>query len=94
MNFREFFESFNNFDIIDSYFNKKESLRNLSKKTGKSIGKIYRVIHSFSVPNRTKNNHRLVHSLKNHDLENKNISKITGYTTRQVRNIIKNGNNN
>jgi hypothetical protein len=94
MNFRDFLESFNNFEIIDSYFNRKEPVRNLSKSTGKSIGNIYRIIHSFGSPNRNKKNHYLVKSLNYNGLENRNISDITGYTTRQIRNIIKNGNNN
>lgn len=93
MNFRQFFESFNNFDIIDGYFNKREPVREISKITGKSIGNIYRTIYNYGTPNRTRNNHQFVKSLNNLGLKNKNISKLTGYTTRHVRNIIKNGNN-
>lgn len=94
MNFREFFESFNNFEIIDSYFNRKEPVRSLSKKTGKSIGNIYRIVHSFGNPNRNKKNHHLVKSLRENGLKNNNIAQLTGYTTRQIRNITKNGNTN
>jgi|688.fasta_scaffold325292_2 hypothetical protein len=93
MNFKEFFESsLNNFEIIDSYFNKKEPVRNLCKSTGKSIGKIYRIIHSFGCPNRNKN-HYFIKNLIDNGLENKNIARLTGYSERQIRNI-KNGHNN
>jgi hypothetical protein len=91
MNFKEFI---NNNDIIDGYFNKKEPVRKLSKATGKSVGSIYRTIYNYGTPNRVKNNHHFVKSLNDLGLKNKNISKLTGYSTRHVRNIIKNGNSN
>lgn len=92
MNFKEFIineENLSNLDIAGRYFNGGETVRNLSKKTNKSIGEIYRIIHSFGRPNRIKNKQDVVRSLADSDMSYDRISKFTGYSKRHIRNILK-----
>ena len=94
MNFKEFLLETSNLEIVGEYLNKQCSVRELCKKTGKSIGEIYRMINSYAKPNRNKSNHHLVRSLHISGIHPKEISNISGYSKRHVLNIIKNGNNN
>lgn len=70
------------------YFQGGESIRSLSKKTGKSIGNIYRIVHSYGRPNRTRNSHDLVRHLDSSGMNKKSISDFTGYTRRHISNIL------
>jgi len=94
MNFKEFLLETSNLEIVGEYLNKQCSVRELCKKTGKSIGEIYRIIHSYGKPNRNKIKHHLVNSLHTSGIDPRQISNISGYSKRQVLNIIKNGHNN
>jgi hypothetical protein len=94
LNFKEFLynEEISDLDIVSSYFNNNETVRDLCKKTGKSAGCIYRMIHNHGKPDRRSRKStmrnlalHLADSGLSHDL----ISNITGYTTRHIRNIIK-----
>jgi hypothetical protein len=94
MNFKEFIlneDNISNLDIASMYFNGKESIRNLSAITGKSIAEIYRIVHNFGKPNRINKKHDIVQSLHSSGMSNSSISDFTGYTKRHVSNILKNG---
>lgn len=98
MNFKEFLinEEINpsNLDIASMYFRGGESIRSLSLKTGKSIGDIYRIIHSFGKPNRMKKQHEFVKSLASSGMSSNLVSNFTGYSKRHVQNILKNDHKN
>lgn len=79
----------NNFNIADMYFRNNEKIKSISKKTGKSVGSIYRTIKNFGRPNRTKKNHHTVRSLADSGFNYKSIANFSGYTLRHVRNILK-----
>jgi transposase-like protein len=97
MNFREFIlneeENLSNLDVAGMYFNGENTVRSLSKKIGKSIPEIYRIVHSFGRPNRRKIQHDVVRSLADSGMGFNKISEFTGYSKRHIINIIKNGNN-
>lgn len=97
--FREFIESyeseehyhFNDLEVANLYFHHSNmSVRELSRKTGKSIGEVYRIIKNFGSPNRTRPHGREnVINLADSGLAHKHIANMTGYSARQVRNILK-----
>lgn len=95
LNFKQFFESTTNpnisdYDIFVQYNHFKTPVKDISNKTGKSIGEIYRIIKKMGGnPNRRKKNQHLVKSLLQSDFSSKKIGNLTGYTRRQVDNIRK-----
>lgn len=94
MNFKEFIifseSEVNNFDIANMYFNEKDSLRSLSRKTGKSLGELYKVIHFFGKPNRRDVNKRnMAINLLSSGINEKDVAKISGYSVRHIRNLRK-----
>jgi nicotinic acid mononucleotide adenylyltransferase len=79
----------NNFNISDMYFRNSEKIKEISKKTGKSTGHIYRVLKKFGGPNRIKKNYQVVKSLHDSGFGYKSIANLSGYTLRHIRNILK-----
>jgi len=79
----------NNFNIADMYFTKNLSIKDISKKTGRSVGSIYRSIKNFGNPNRTKKNHHTVRSLADSGFNYKSIANFSGYTLRHIRNLLR-----
>jgi uncharacterized protein YvpB len=77
------------FDILKLYFQQNKTIKEISEETGNSIGNIYRTIHNFSGPNRTKINHHAVFSLADSGFNYNTISDLSGYTLRHIRNILK-----
>jgi len=94
MGFREFIEDelsgykYNETEVANLYFQRQMTVREISQKTGCSIGEIYRLIKRYGEPNRRNSNHGTVISLSDSGIPNKNIADITGYTPRHVRNIL------
>jgi len=65
------------------------SVRELCRKTGKSIAEIYRIVkRSGHSPNRLSTNHGNVHMFADSGLPLPHIADLTGYTTRNVRYIL------
>ena len=94
MHFKEFLinEEISDLDIASSYFNNNETVRDLCKKTGKSMGCIYRIIHNYGTPSRRSSRQtmkNLAKQLADSGLSLSHISGITGYTIRHIRNILK-----
>ena len=97
--FREFIESYeiapqyhyDDLEVANLYFhNSGLSVRELSRKTGKSIGEVYRIVKNYGSPNRTRPQGRVnVINLADSGIANHHIANMTGYSTRQIRNILK-----
>lgn len=79
----------NNFNIANMYFTQNLSIKDISAKTGKSVGSIYRTIKSFGRPNRTKKNHHTVRSLADSGFGYNAIANFSGYTLRHIRNLLR-----
>lgn len=87
-NFREFIEA--DWKVINLYNQPVQpTIKEISYKTNRSIGEIYRIIHRYGSPNRTKSNQHNVLTYHNLGLQIDEIAKLTGYTTRNVRYILK-----
>lgn len=91
LDFNDFFKNNPDKVIVDMYLsNPKMNISEIAQKTNKSIGEIYRILKINEVsPNRLKNNHEKVESLAKLGWGIKEISDMTGYTTRNVRYILK-----
>lgn len=78
-------------EIIHTYLNRKDmSVKDIAGLFSKSEGEIYRVLHYNSInPNRLKIHHEKVHGLSNLGWAIKDISELTGYSTRNIRYILK-----
>jgi hypothetical protein len=91
--FREFFienTGLSDQQIIGIYTHNPDwKISEISQRTGKSVGEIYRILHYHNVtPNRQKTNHHLVHSFYDFGYTVPQIANLTGYTERNVRIII------
>jgi hypothetical protein len=92
--FKEFFykeeDYYSNQELVSIYMHYPDKkIKEIAEITGKSIGEIYRVLHSYNVsPNRLKTNHKNVVEFYNYGMNVKQIAELTGYTTRNVRYII------
>lgn len=77
--------------IIGMYLqNPKMRISEIANASKKSIGEIYRILRFNEIePNRLKNNHKKVESLAKLGWGIKEISEFTGYTTRNIRYILK-----
>lgn len=77
--------------IVHLYLqNPKMQMSEIAKASNKSIGEIYRILRFNEVePNRLKINHKKVESLAKLGWGIKEIAEFTGYTTRNVRYILK-----
>jgi hypothetical protein len=88
--FREFFNIDN--QIVAAYLHNDSPIKEIAKKFGKTEGQIYRILHSNNIqPNRLKVNHHKVKTLNDLGWNRKDIAHFTGYTTRNVRNILNKG---
>lgn len=77
-------------ELVSLYMHAPEkTIKELASITGKSIGDIYRILHSYDViPNRLKTNHKNVVEFYNNGMSIPQIAELTGYTTRNVRYIL------
>jgi len=97
MNFREFVyqekprQNYADIEVANLYFHNQLKVREISELTGRSIGEIYRVIRIQGEPNRKRRDQGNVIALADSGLGLRTISDLTGYTTRHIRNILKNG---
>lgn len=96
--FKEFYnENFSKQEIVSFYnHNPDRKIKEISEIFGKSIGEIYRILHSYNMtPNRQKTNHHNVINFHNFGYGVPQIAEFTGYTPRNVRYILnKLGKNN
>lgn len=68
----------------------KMTIAEIATKSNKSIGEIYRILRLNEVePNRLKINHKKVESLARLGWGIKEIAEFTGYSTRNIRYILK-----
>lgn len=89
--FREFVEYpyYTEQEVVNLYLNSQVSLQEISKRTSKSIGEIYRILQrNFVEPNRLRTNHKSVLEFFDAGLSIDQIAQLTGYTTRNVRYIL------
>jgi len=77
--------------VVGMYLqNPKMTISEIAKNSNKSIGEIYRILRLNDVePNRIKTNHKKVESLAKLGWGIKEIAEFTGYSTRNVRYILK-----
>ena len=77
--------------IVGMYLqNPKMSINEIAKASNKSIGEIYRILRLNDVePNRLKTSHKKVESLAKLGWGIKEIADFTGYSTRNIRYILK-----
>lgn len=95
MNFREFFHygevperQFTELEVANMYFQGRLPVREIARTSHKSIGEVYRIIRQYGQPNRTRQDQQNVISLADSGLGTQVIADLTGYTSRQVRNIL------
>lgn len=92
--FKEFFrhceQGYSDDEVIAIYLNSPaRRITEISLITGKSIGEIYRILHSNGVtPNRLKMNHSSVVDFATSGMSIQQIAELTGYTPRNVRYIL------
>lgn len=90
--FTEFLEN-NTYDseIIHTYLHRNDmSVKEIANLYHKSEAEVYRTLHHNGInPNRQKLHHEKVHSLSNLGWGIKEISDLTGYSTRNIRYILK-----
>lgn len=91
LNFSDFFHNNSDKLIVNMYLsNPKIHVSEIAQKTNKSIGEIYRILNSNEVsPNRLKLHHEKVETLAKLGWGIKEIADITGYSTRNIRYILK-----
>lgn len=91
LNFNDFFKNSPDKEIINMYLNNPSiHVAEIAQKTQKSIGEIYRILHANEInPNRLKIHHEKVEGLAKLGWTIKEISEITGYSTRNIRYILK-----
>ena len=92
LNFKEFVEQqpANDMTVVQLYFGQPDmKVREISEKTGKAIGEIYRILNKFGgSPNRQVTNHHNVKLFADNGFGIGQIAKLTGYTERNVRYIL------
>jgi len=99
LNFREFFViggdpvnyQLTNMEIANMYLQSPRlTIREISEKTGKSIGELYRILKSHGAsPNRQSTNRHNVVLFADSGFSIHQIAELTGYTSRNVRYILK-----
>mgnify|MGYP002634480485 CR=1 FL=1 len=90
--FTQFCENnFQDLEIIQNYLHRDDlSVKNIAVLHGKSEAEIYRILQYNGInPNRQKIHHEKVQNLSNLGWGIKEISNFTGYSTRNVRYILK-----
>lgn len=92
LNFREFYlNKQTDSEIINLYYQHPDvSIREISARSGRSIGEIYRIVHKFGSPNRFHSNKHNVLAFAGSGLPVPRIAELTGYSSRNVRYILKN----
>jgi hypothetical protein len=94
MTFREFFygevpeQQFSDLEVANMYFQGQTPVREIARTSHKSIREVYRIIRQYGQPNRTRQDQHNVISLADSGLGSQTIADLTGYTSRQVRNIL------
>lgn len=95
-NFQHFFKLHDEKDksIVGMYLeNPKLKIEEIAQRSKKSIGEIYRILKANHIkPNRLKENHKKVESLSHLGWSSKEIANLTGYSERNVRNILRKNN--
>ena len=92
--FREFLNQtesdYSDYSVINLYLNDPgRKITEISQLTHKSIGEIYRILHSNNVqPNRLRTNHQNVIDFAGAGMAISQIAELTGYSTRNVRYIL------
>lgn len=82
--------SLSNLDIANLYFhNSGVKVRDIAAKANKSVAEVYRILHQFGSPNRQITNHEAVISFSNAGFPIQKIAEFTGYTSRNIRYILK-----
>jgi|WetSurMetagenome_2_1015567.scaffolds.fasta_scaffold313899_2 hypothetical protein len=77
-------------DVVNMYLYRRLPVREIAKTTGKSIGEIYRSLRrQYNEPNRRRTDQFNVFALADSGMPVRTIADLTGYTSRQVRNILK-----
>lgn len=91
LDFNDFFKNNPDKEIVYLYLNNsKMQISEIAQKTNKSIGEIYRILRVNEInPNRLKIHHEKVKNLADLGWGIKEISEITGYSTRNIRYILK-----
>lgn len=97
LNFKEWLQNseynFNDSEIAGMYFHNSDiKVRDIAKKTNKSVAEVYRILHRFGSPNRKISNHANVFSFAEAGWPINKIAEFTGYTPRNVRYILKRNN--
>lgn len=99
LTFKEFFDmnepvqnyQYSDMEVANIYFhNKSYKIRDISAMTGKSVSEIYEILHRFGKPNRKNTYHDHVKSLAEAGMSIYKIAELTGYSTRNIRYILKN----
>ena len=90
--FKEFLNDDGGREVINLYFSHPEmTIREISEKTGKSVGDIYRTVQREGrTPNRQITNHHNVLMFIDSGLPLHQVAKLTGYTGRNIRKILRN----
>lgn len=92
LSFRNFVDQpvVSDLEIASQYLYGREPVREIAKKTGKSIGEIYRILRKQHMePNRRRSDQSAVIALADSGMPAKTIADFTGYTARHVRNLLK-----
>jgi len=92
MNFKEFVSNtVSDWDVANMYLhNLALPVREISKRSGRSIGEIYRIVNRIGhSANRQVLNHENVKMFANGGMQTSKIAELTGYTPRNVRYILK-----
>lgn len=78
-------------EVISLYLNQpKLTVNEIASFTKRPVSEIYRILHAHDVsPNRLKSNHDKVKSLLGLGWNTNEIAKLTGYTERNIRYILK-----
>lgn len=88
--FREFFYSPSDNEIISLYLNHGHKIKDIMRITNKPSAEIYRILHNNNIkPNRLKTGHDNVISFKNSGLKTNQIAQLTGYSSRNIRYILR-----
>jgi|TARA_Y100000034_G_C6816343_1_gene367296 hypothetical protein len=87
--FKEFLNG--GWEVVNLYFSHPEmTIREISEKTGKSVGDIYRIVkREGRIPNRQITNHHNVLMFIDSGLPTHQVAKLTGYTERNIRKILR-----
>jgi len=87
--FKEFLNG--GWEVVNLYFSHPEmTIREISEKTGKSVGDIYRIVRREGrTPNRQITNHHNVLMFVDSGLPLYQVAQLTGYTERNIRKILR-----